>query len=353
MRLAIACQRFQTGGGMERYVLDLVAGMHSLGMTPIIFSRAFDTKLLPYQWIEPRRINVSWLPSKLRDYFFARCLERRITEEHIDVLISTSRVRCADIAICGGTHQGFIRSLNHKAQYLDKKQIQLETDFYNHAKVVVAHSRAMVYELSELYNIASDKICCLYPPVNTEHFSPLSSTDQKVILRQQLGLPINKLLFLFPCAGDPVRKGYPLLKTFFSQTDLPIELIVAGRTTKESLSNIRFIGLRNDMNRIYSACDYTIMASDYEPFGLIGPESIACGTPVIVSDRVSCAEVLSDQVCTHFKHNNLTSLKKVISQIVYETTKVPTVPLTKERIDSELRAHLSNPLEHVKALLSL
>ena len=74
---------------------------------------------------------------------------------------------------------------------------------------------------------------------------------------------------------------------------------------------------------------------------------------MIVSDRVSCAEVLSDQVCTHFKHNNLTSLKKVISQIVYETTKVPTVPLTKERIDSELRAHLSNPLEHVKALLSL
>lgn len=353
MRLAIACQNFQTGGGMERYVQDLVTGMHALGITPVIFSRTFDKHSAQYKYIEPHRINVSWLPSKLRDYFFAVSLEKRIVEEQIDLLISTSRVRCADIAICGGTHQGFLRSLNRTVHYLDQKQIRLETDFYDNAKIVVAHSYAMARELTELYNLTSNKICCLYPPINLERFNSLDSRTQKIQLRRQLGLPDDKLLFVFPCSGDPIRKGYPLLREFFSQTDLPIELVVAGRSEKTSINKIRPIGLRDDMDKIYSACDFTIMASDYEPFGLVGPESIACGTPVIVSDRVSCAEVLSDRVCIQFKHNDLASLRNIISQVVNKSVRAPTDPLSKEVIKSELSAHLNNPKEHARAILSL
>lgn len=34
------------------------------------------------------------------------------------------------------------------------------------------------------------------------------------------------------------------------------------------------------------------MASRYEPFGLVGVESVLCGTPVLCAQGVGCAEVL-------------------------------------------------------------
>ena len=47
----------------------------------------------------------------------------------------------------------------------------------------------------------------------------------------------------------------------------------------------------------------TILASKYEAFGLVGPESISCGTPVLFSDTIGAAEVLSEPGCYCFKRS--------------------------------------------------
>ena len=60
--------------------------------------------------------------------------------------------------------------------------------------------------------------------------------------------------------------------------------MVAGRPIDETGPNIHYLGYRSDIEDVYRAVDFTILASTYEPFGLVGVESVLCGTPVLVAD---------------------------------------------------------------------
>ena len=54
----------------------------------------------------------------------------------------------------------------------------------------------------------------------------------------------------------------------------------------------RLLGYRADIENVYRAVDFTVLASRYEPFGLVGVESVLCGTPVLLANGIGCAEVI-------------------------------------------------------------
>lgn len=351
LNIGIACQALKQSGGMERYVLDLIDVLHELGIRPTVFARKFDKELTQYQWVEAVRVNVNWLPSKCRDYWFSRQMPKLKEENKIDILLSTSRISCADVAICGGTHKGFLQAMNRERNFWDKIQCQLEESFYKNAKVVVAHSKLMQQEIRDLYGINSSKIHCIYPPVNLERFDVLSSLEDKKKLRNRLGLPADKYLFVYPVGGDFKRKGMQILKDFFSKTDLPIELVIVGKEPKDYFPNMKYLGYCSDMKSLYQAVDFTIMASCYEPFGLIGPESVACGTRLVLSDRVACKEVLSESAFVTFDPLSIKSLEHSISSLLQKHPKLPVGLLTASEISQSLEL-LDNPKTHVTKILS-
>ncbi|HXM05101.1 MAG TPA: glycosyltransferase, partial [Chthoniobacterales bacterium] len=51
---------------------------------------------------------------------------------------------------------------------------------------------------------------------------------------------------------------------------------------------VRFLGFVNQsgLPETYGAADILVLASEYEPFGVVVNEAMLCGCPVIVSDRV-------------------------------------------------------------------
>ena len=70
------------------------------------------------------------------------------------------------------------------------------------------------------------------------------------------------------------------------------------------------------MPQLYRAADYTIMASLYEPFGLVGVESILSGTRVVLSNNMACTEVMNEQAGFFFSRDNPASLADAITQAV-------------------------------------
>ena len=44
--ILLTCQKFQYGGGMERYLIDIVNGLSQANITPKIYSAKFDTALI-------------------------------------------------------------------------------------------------------------------------------------------------------------------------------------------------------------------------------------------------------------------------------------------------------------------
>ncbi|MGX3020200.1 glycosyltransferase family 4 protein [Ursidibacter sp. B-7004-1] len=310
MNISIACFKFKKGGGSERYVLDIINGFYQQGIKCNVYSTYFDSKLEEYKLITPKKINLSFIPKKLRLPFLSNFIKKHKKSDEI-ILSMTHTYN--DITICGGQHKGYLRAINKKPTFIDRFKIANEQKCFEQAKLIIAHSDLMKNELIELYNIDQEKIKVIYPPVDTERFYTISDFERDK-LRKKLGFAENEIIYLFPSTGH-YRKGFQELKKFFENTTLPIKLVVVGSPIEET-KNIRYLGYRNDMPEVYRAADFTIMASIYEPFGLVGIESILSGTPIIFSKNMACLETLDDDLNLSFRKNDKLSLDNAISNSI-------------------------------------
>lgn len=344
--VGISCHALKFGGGMERYAMDLVDGMHAIGIRPTVFAKSFDEQLPQFGMVDAERINVGWLPGKLRDHAFAAVLEGRRLRVGTDTLIACNRILNADVAVCGGTHPGFLRAMARAPRFFDRRMINLERRYMEAARVVVAHSRLMEAELLEFSLASREKIHVIYPPVAAARFGPVSA-ETRAALRQSLGMAEDRVVFAFPSSSHE-RKGFPLLRTFFENTELPVTLAVAGRPVPSGLRNILYLGFRKDVERVYQAADFTVLASLYEPFGLVGVESVLCGTPALLANNVGCSEVIDAAAKEEFAAHDLASLDAAVRRAVAR------VAAGQGRL-SEPASHLGfpvDPVHHVRALLA-
>lgn len=294
MRLAISNHGLRASGGIERYALTVVRGLHAAGVKPVVIAKAFDAALPEYGWVEPLRVNVGWVPGKLRDLVLDRRIRALKRRHGLFPLLACNQTGAADIAICGSTHPGFLQAMAQQERISDRWKIALEHAHLTNSAVIVAHSQRMADEVQRFHGIAASKIRLLYPPVDGERFSTVDPA-QREKLRAELGLAPDRTVFLLASTGHK-RKGLDLLVDFFRRTTLPVDLVVAGRPLpgEAQAPNIRSLGYRSDIENVYRAVDFTVMASRYEPFGLVGVESLLCGTPVLCARGVGCGEVLRE-----------------------------------------------------------
>ena len=311
-KIGIACHSFRTDGGMGRYVQDLTDGLLQLGFKPVIFTKKIDRTLPNADKVEFVHINCKWLPSKLRDYYYNWRLGSLRCEHGIDVMISCNRNTHSDIGICGGTHLGFCRAMDRSMGYFDHRMVALEKEYYARCGLIVAHSNGMHKELTDLYAIAEEKCPTIYPPVSAELFSRQVEDTGPAIFEREEG----RYYFVIPSAGDHKVKGLDILMSYFARTELPITLLVAGRPIDNPPKNVRHIGFRKDMPRVYRAVDFTVLSSRYEAFGLVGIESVLCGTPVVFSRSVCSAEVIDDEVKFVFDLNSFESFETSVKAAI-------------------------------------
>ena len=96
----------------------------------------------------------------------------------------------------------------------------------------------------------------------------------------------------------------------------PITLAVAGRPVGKPLPRVRGLGYVHDIESLYRAADFTVLGSDYEPFGLVGIESILCGTPVVFADNVGCLEVIKGDAALRFSRRDDASVAAALREAV-------------------------------------
>lgn len=312
MRIGISCNRFGRGGGLERYALDLADELSRRPDVEVaVFARAFDADRAAARGVREHRLNVSWLPGKLRDHAYSAALQACRADS--DVLIACNRVRGADIAICGGTHRGYLAARGRAPGLFDRLQVRLESAHYAQASVVVAHSRRMQQELRELYGVAEDRISLSYPPADGRRFRPADAGRRRE-LRAKYGFG-DEVVLLFPSSGHE-RKGLGPLAEAVARAGPGVILAVAGRPVGKALPSVRELGYSSEIEELYQAADFTALASDYEPFGLVGVESVLCGTPLLFADNVGCLEVVQPAAVERFTRTDLGSLDAALRRAI-------------------------------------
>lgn len=280
------------GGGTERYVADLIRSVDRRGMPcRVIYRRMRWSGSLP-EGTEFVRLRDKTPFRKLNNFLFEATASRHCQPGWPTISVSRVHAR-VDMAIAGGTHIEHLARKGRRAGLFDRQTIRNEHKIFSEAGVVVAHSEETKDEISRHYGANAEVV---YPPVDTNSFSLAARTGREE-LRQEMKVG-KRMVLLFP-SNDHARKGLDLILESIDPYADKIVLVVAGKGGVRH-PNVIDLGFRSEMPRYYAAADATILASQYEPFGMVGPESVLCGTPVIFPTTVRACEVLSDDACLSF-----------------------------------------------------
>ena len=318
MKIAIIHNQFSRGGGMEAYMLLLVKGFLAAGDAVTIHTYEVDRQLAAQFPCAIRQIKLPPLPGHWKKYLFLHRCDATFNREEYDISLSLTRTSCQDIAVCGGVHPEVVKRVSRTSLFrwfYDKIEIAFEKKMLATVPVIMAHSQAIAGEITNNYEIDSSKIKVLYPPIDTDRFFP---SDLQTIKETcaELNISRDKLTFLFPSCGHKCKGLQQLLSAFHQLDPSRFELLVAGgRLPRKIPANVRYIGYINNLAPIYSAVDYTILPSHYEAFGLVIPESLQCGTPVITTREVGAAELLSGQDGIILNNNQPETIAQALRQL--------------------------------------
>jgi len=172
-------------------------------------------------------------------------------------------------------------------------------------------SECVKKELQNMYGITPEKIRVLYPAVDHDAFHPGIPDERRLSVRKTYGLDGG---YLFSLSTLEPRKNFAGLIEAFARLPLGVRtrfpLVIAGGQGWKNENvfaalrrfglegRVRFLGYIPEEDRapLMREADVFVLPSLYEGFGMPVLEAMACGTPVVTSDRGALPEVGGDAV---------------------------------------------------------
>lgn len=207
------------------------------------------------------------------------------------------------------------------------------------ASKIIAVSEATKQDIIHYYQVDPAKIRVIYEASEPE-FQPIKDEGKILEIKRKYGFQ-DKLIFYV--GSIFTRRNIPQLLEGFRKVAnklQKVQLLIIGEDRAYPPQNINKLsnelGLddkviwyeyipEEDLVLLYNAAELFIYPSSYEGFGLPVLEAMACGTPVITSNRSSLPEVVGDAGLTI----NPTNIDEIAGAIVRVLT------------NGELREHLS------------
>ncbi|MEO7794662.1 MAG: glycosyltransferase family 1 protein [Thermoanaerobaculia bacterium] len=238
-----------------------------------------------------------------------RYLPRRLARGDIDLFWSPLLTLPRRLPVPGVVTLHDLAVLHHPETLTWRVRLSLlpflESTVRQAARILTV-SHAVESEIAQQWPEAAERIDVAWNGVAAD-FRPASEDELRAI-RQRLGLPDRYVLFVGTV--EPRKNLDLLLDAWEALRRESVEtppLLVAGpdgwgsAATHRRIERLKALGLRRlghldraDLIAVLQAATLFIMPSLYEGFGLPAAEAMACGVPVMVSDRSSLPEVVGD-----------------------------------------------------------
>ena len=176
------------------------------------------------------------------------------------------------------------------------------------ARHVVAISESTRQDLIDRYRVRPDRISVIYHGVD-EQFRPAGKASI-AHARRAIGIEPDDRFVLFVGTLQPRKNLARLIEAFevIADEQPDLKLVLAGRrgwkmdeidyaiATSRHRARIMLPGhvADADLPALYTSAEVVVLVSLYEGFGLPALEAMACGAPVLVSNRGSLPEVTDD-----------------------------------------------------------
>ena len=164
-------------------------------------------------------------------------------------------------------------------------------------------SHSVKEDILRKFKITQDKIKVIYPGID-DIFLTTQSEEKLINTQKKYRLPEKFILYVGNI--EPKKNILRLIESYenlINKYDVPHSLVVAGRfawkysdilqkITKQHNKRILFPGYieQSALPALYTLADLFVFPSLYEGFGIPPLESMACSTPVIVSNKGALPE---------------------------------------------------------------
>ena len=169
---------------------------------------------------------------------------------------------------------------------------------------IIAGSKTIKEELVRYLKVPKEKISVIYPGIDSS-FKPVEGAKILSRVRRRYGLPERFILFVGNL--EPKKNLRGLIDAFGKVKGcrkIEHKLVITGKkgwkyrnifkAVEENslMGEVIFTGYcrQEDLPALYSMADLFVFPSLYEGFGLPPLEAMACGTPVLTSDRGALPE---------------------------------------------------------------
>lgn len=197
-------------------------------------------------------------------------------------------------------------------EYNFKKRNETEKMIMNNAGKVIATTPQQKDIICEKYEIREEKVAVITPGFDVNKFKKIGNKPLTEVAAE-LKLPDRFILTVGRIASN---KGYDLLLEAMKYVleEIPdIKLVLRIGSQEPTEDEIRqkyellklsenlgisdkvlFLNYIEELEYVYNAASVFVLASTYEPFGMVAIEAMACGTPAVVTDKGGLKYYLED-----------------------------------------------------------
>lgn len=300
MRIAFVRQRYTSSGGAERFIERAAAALARLGAEVSVIARAWPEQ----PGVRIVRVDPPHLGGLWRDLGFARAARAAWRAGGYDLVQCHERIPGCDLYRAGdGVHRQWLEHRLAAASILERLRLRFdprhlylcaaERALFRHPalRAVICNSRMVQAEIARRFGLPEERLPIVHNGVDLDRFRPARIERT------------GPFVFLFVGSGF-ARKG--LAHALAALARVPeARLVVAGGDRRlrryEALARrlglaarVRFLGAVTDPLPLYGEADCFILPSLYDPFPNAALEALACGLPVIVSERCGTAEILRE-----------------------------------------------------------
>ena len=198
------------------------------------------------------------------------------------------------------------------------------------AEIVCGGSSGTV-KLLESLAVRKERIILSPGATDTDFFRQSCRNFSREDLRREWNVPLEATVVLFCGKLQAWKRPQDLLAAFAAARLGGTYLLFAGegplRSQLEGMAQdvgvadrVRFLGFLNQskLPGAYVASDVLVLPSEYETFGLVVSEAMACGLPVVVSDHVGARFDLIESQGTGvvYPAGDVAALANVLRQIL-------------------------------------
>ncbi len=212
---------------------------------------------------------------------------------------------------------------NKKIVSLFSKRIHTSAQIASH---IITCSNYSKKEITNILGVPPEKISVAYPGVDRDIFYPSDKQNALAELKKKHSIQFPFILFVGTIEDRKNVDG--LIDIFAHITDkLPHSLVIVGKKTpsfpkvaekicklkkSEKVIIIDYIEKHSDLRLFYNSADAFIFPSLEEGFGIPVLEAMACGCPVVSSNRGALREVVGEHGITHDPYDTLGFAQKIM-----------------------------------------